>query len=95
MGMGRGVIVFVLMAFFSLWGFEVPLFRPGVALVLLFLLALLWVGPAYVFVRWHMFGPPLETFGLLGLWVWAVVESRRRWSHGAMVSRNSQSVPVL
>lgn len=44
MGMGRGVIVFVLMAFFSLWGFEVPLFRPGVALVLLFLLGLFLNG---------------------------------------------------
>lgn len=66
----------------SFWGTLAPFSR----LVLLLLLALIWIGSGYSFVRWYMFGPPLETFGLVGLWLWAVVESRRQRRRGSAVA---------
>ncbi len=39
--------------------------------------ASLWCGAGIGYVRWVMLGPPLDTFALIALWLWAVVEVHR------------------
>jgi hypothetical protein len=38
---------------------------------------LLWGGPAISYLQWQMLGPPLDTFALIGLWLWAIVQTYR------------------
>lgn len=47
-------------------------------MVFLAISSLLWVGTGFSYVQWAMLGPPLDTFALVGLWLWAVAEVHSR-----------------
>jgi hypothetical protein len=40
------------------------------------LTASLWLGTGYEYLKWAMVGAPLDTFGLLALWIRAIATSR-------------------
>jgi hypothetical protein len=45
--------------------------------VLVLAAALLWAGTWACYLRWQMLGPPFDTFAVLLIWGWAVVETQR------------------
>jgi hypothetical protein len=49
-------------------------------LILGALIGMLWLGTAYEYGRWSMLGPPLDTFALIGLWIWALRASHTGWN---------------
>jgi hypothetical protein len=61
------------------------------------LAGLLWGGTVISYVQWQMLGPPLETFALIGLWLWAIGASYRIRRAGLSLPETvaeSQRAPV-
>ena len=68
------LVVFPVLIGFAKWAQMTRMSR----LVFAALVSMLWIGTGYSYVKWAMLGPPLDTFALIGLWGWGVVQVHAR-----------------